>query len=142
MAIAGKKTGPPKGTRYGGRGKGTPNHLTSKIKAAFEATFDLLQKDAGEYVKRPGHKALVCVRPSAALTEWAKRHPGDYYKIASRLIPVQITGEDGGPVNVAGTLQLYLPQNNRRVEPSLLPQAAGGKKARVKIRRTANKAGP
>ena len=31
--MSGRKPGPPKGTRYGGRGKGTPNKVTREVRA-------------------------------------------------------------------------------------------------------------
>lgn len=59
------------GERRGGRQKGTPNKLPT-IRAAFEAAFHELQKEPGE---------------AYALLAWAKEAPGEFYKLAARLIP-------------------------------------------------------
>lgn len=66
--------GAPKGKpRPSGAGRraGTPNKTTASIKAAFVAAFDNLG----------GIPALV---------EWGKENPTDFYKLVSRLIPVEV----------------------------------------------------
>lgn len=54
-----------------GRKAGTPNKTTSSIKAAFVAAFD----------KLGGVPALV---------KWGQDNPTDFYKLVSRLIPVEV----------------------------------------------------
>ena len=34
------------------------------------------------------------------LAQWAHQNPGDFYRIWSKTIPSQITGENGGPLQV------------------------------------------
>ncbi|MDE1828613.1 MAG: hypothetical protein KGH65_05635 [Candidatus Micrarchaeota archaeon] len=79
----------PKNTgRFGkgnpGKPKGATNKMTRSAKEAFQIAFDELGGAAG-------------------LVKWAKTNPEDFYKLYARLIPVdtQISGADGGPVNLA-----------------------------------------
>ena len=67
------------GERRGGRKKGTPNRMTASARAAFEMAF----AGAG------GVKAL---------REWAKANQTEFYKLYARLIPVEHSGIDGGPI--------------------------------------------
>ena len=76
--------GSARGERRGGRKKGTPNKAAS-IRAAFEQAFAALQKDE----KKPHH-----------LRAWAEANPTEFYKLAARLIPTEITGAGGGPLIV------------------------------------------
>lgn len=34
------------------------------------------------------------------MAQWADDNPGDFYKLFQRLVPTQVTGEDGGPVTL------------------------------------------
>lgn len=61
-----------------GKPKGVKNKLTTSVKEAFKIAFDELQGD-------DQHK----------LSEWAKSNPTEFYKLASKLIPTEIKGEDG-----------------------------------------------
>lgn len=132
-----------KGMRYGGRAKGTPNRFTSTVKQMFESVFDALQKDKGTPPVKKHGLVISPGRPSAALLEWALRNPDDYYKLAAKLIPVQLTGEGGGPVQVSGSVTLYLPNNSRRVEPVPAGKAVGAAtKRKIKLRKSAKKASP
>ncbi len=36
--------------------------------------------------------------PKVSLKEWAKENPTDFYKLASKLIPVQIGGDPDNPI--------------------------------------------
>jgi hypothetical protein len=65
------------GRKTGGRQAGTPNKVTTAFKDAVRIVYE----DIG------GHKAFA---------EWARENPGDFYRIASRLIPTEIapTQED------------------------------------------------
>lgn len=56
-----------------GRPKGAVNKTTASVKEAFKAAFD----DLGG---------------AAALVEWAKGNPTDFYKLASKLIPTELAG--------------------------------------------------
>lgn len=62
------------GIKTGGRGKGTPNKVTTVFKDAVRTVYE----DIG------GH---------AAFAEWARGNPSDFYRICSKLIPTE-----GGPL--------------------------------------------
>lgn len=59
--------------KTGGRQKGQQNKFTTTVKEAIMLTFNKLQKD-----KR------------ANFLQWAKENPTEFYKIAAKLIPVQV----------------------------------------------------
>lgn len=92
------KRGPPKGVRYGGRKKGTPNKVSSEVKQGLLDSF----------VKLGGTNYLV----------WLGRHePKAYASLLSRLLPHEVVGASGGPVEhrIGGTVHVYhLPDNGRR----------------------------
>lgn len=58
-----------------GRPAGTPNKLTKTVKETVLAVFNNLQDD-----------------PKANLEDWAKKEPTEFYRIAAKLIPTEITG--------------------------------------------------
>ena len=70
--------------KTGGRQKGTPNRSTAAIREAMLAVFEALQARAGG--------------DNAHLLEWAEANATDFYKLSSKLLPLQVTGDDGGPV--------------------------------------------
>jgi hypothetical protein len=59
-----------------GRKKGVPNKSTATMKAAIQAVYDKLQIDTGE---AHGH-----------FIGWAEENPTEFYKIASKLLPLQV----------------------------------------------------
>lgn len=59
-----------------GRPKGTPNKLTRTVKETVLSVFQNLQED-----------------PKHNLTAFAKKYPKDFYNIAAKLIPTELTGE-------------------------------------------------
>jgi hypothetical protein len=76
----------PKGhKKYGGGGSrlGKPNKFTASAKEAFQIAFDELGGAKG-------------------LAKWAKENQGDFYKLYSKLIPVDITSD--GEALKAGNL--------------------------------------
>ncbi len=75
----------PKGIKYGGRKKGTPNKYTASVKAAFKEAFDLMQEN-----------------PGVNLFEWAQANPTDFYRLCSKLIPTttEHTGAEGKPIEI------------------------------------------
>ncbi len=75
---------PAKRPKTGGRTKGTPNKTTVAIREAVLSVFADLQAEAGS---ENGH-----------FLGWARDKPTDFYRLASRLLPLQVTGDDGGPV--------------------------------------------
>ena len=108
---------PTKHKKWGGRVKGQTNKFTRSIKQVFEDVFNELQKD-----KR------VC------LSAWAKTNPTDYYKLISRLLPNAITGPDGGPLQVAGVVSVYMPDNSRRNDGPVMVQPPSNKPLRIQPR--------
>lgn len=63
------------GAKTGGRVAGTPNKATATMKAAVQAVYDKLQASTG---KEHGH-----------FLKWAEEQPTEFYKLASKLIPIQ-----------------------------------------------------
>lgn len=67
--------------RVGGRKKGSVNKTTriyNTVRESVLATYQELQSD-------PNHNLMA----------FAKKHPRDFYQIASKLIPTEITGANG-----------------------------------------------
>lgn len=64
-----------------GRRAGTPNKLTKSAREAFQIAFEALQRQKGK-----------------SLADWAKENPTEFYKLYARLIPIEHTGEAGGPI--------------------------------------------
>lgn len=62
------------GRKTGGRRKGTPNKTTASVKAAFEEAFD----------RMGGVDALV---------SWAASDPGEFFKLYSKLLPIQLRAD-------------------------------------------------
>lgn len=60
--------------KVGGRKKGTPNKLTSGVKDIMLQTFNDMQDD-----------------PEASLLAWGKSNPAEFYKMAARLIPADVS---------------------------------------------------
>lgn len=71
----------PKGNT--GRIKGTQNKLTRTVKETVLAVFNELQAD-----------------PTAKLVAWAKVETTEFYKIAAKLIPTEISGQIDNTINL------------------------------------------
>jgi hypothetical protein len=67
------------GRKTGGRQAGTPNKITRSFKEAVQIVYEEIG----------GHKAFAA---------WARENPGDFYRIASRLIPA----ETANPISAFG----------------------------------------
>lgn len=79
----------PKGhKRIGGRAKGSRNHISQSAKEAFQKAFDGLGG-------------------AEALCEWAKTNQTDFYKLYSKLIPVDVTSGEEKIIP-----QIYLPKKD------------------------------
>jgi hypothetical protein len=65
----------PQGYKTGGRQQGTPNRITTAFKQAVQIVYDEIG----------GHQAFAA---------WARENQTDFYRIASRLIPTEITSPD------------------------------------------------
>jgi hypothetical protein len=59
----------------GGRPKGVQNKITKTVKETVLAVFNDLQE-----------------KPGVRLMDWAQEEPTEFYRIAARLIPTEITG--------------------------------------------------
>tara|TARA_R110002074_G_scaffold262994_2_gene435128 strand:- start:14686 stop:14892 length:207 start_codon:yes stop_codon:yes gene_type:complete len=67
------------------------------MKAAIQSVYDQLQA---------GHE-----EPHGHFLDWAKREPSEFYKIASKLIPIQVGGDDeGAPILVRIERSIVDPQ--------------------------------
>lgn len=73
-----------KGHKTGGRVAGTPNKATASMKAAIQAVYDKLQEAAGG--------------DHAHFLSWAKEEPTEFYKLASKLLPIQVAGDEENPI--------------------------------------------
>lgn len=68
-----------KGRKTGGRVKGTPNKLTTAFKTAVLTVYQGIGGDD-------------------AFTAWAQENQTEFYKIAARLIPTEVSGPDGDAI--------------------------------------------
>lgn len=81
-----------KGNKVGGRTKGTPNKVTRTVK---ETVLDVFLK--------------LQAMPAHNLEAFAKNNPVQFYMIAAKLIPTEVTAA----VELTGGVQIYLPENSR-----------------------------
>ncbi len=92
----------PKGSpKYGGRKKGTPNKTTALLKDAILRAAELAGKDferveAEAAGKRPTGKNGL----EHYLRQQAKDNPGPFLALLGKVLPMQVTGPDDGPVKV------------------------------------------
>lgn len=73
------------GERRGGRQKGTPNKTTALLK---DAILTAAQEAGGE-------GGMI-----AYLKQQAVLNPGPFMSLLGKVLPMQITGEDGGPLSI------------------------------------------
>lgn len=71
-----------KGIKTGGRKKGTPNKISRDIREAVLQSFET-------------------VGGAAYLAEQAKTNPTAYLSLVGKVLPLQVTGEDGGAVQIS-----------------------------------------
>jgi hypothetical protein len=70
--------------KSGGRKKGSLNKSTVAIREAVLSVFADMQATTG---RENGH-----------FLDWALGNSTDFYKLSSKLLPTQVTGDNGGPV--------------------------------------------
>jgi hypothetical protein len=75
------------GKKTGGRQKGTPNKLSTNVKDNVISVFE--QLGGTDHMAR-----------------WAEENPSQFYNIYAKLLPLQVTGEDGGPIDTSLTIRL------------------------------------
>ena len=73
------------GRKTGGRQKGTPNKLPSDLKQAILMAAEAAGGDGG----------MV-----GYLTLQAQENPGPFMSLLGKVLPMQVTGEDGGALKV------------------------------------------
>lgn len=74
-----------KGQKFGGRKKGTPNKVPAKLK---DAILEAAARAGGE----GGMEAY--------LTSQAISNPGPFMALLGKVLPMQVTGESGGPITI------------------------------------------
>ena len=87
-----------------GRPPGARNKITREFKAAVAAVFDA---GGGE----------------GWLLKWAKKNPGEFFTIAARLTPREITGGLDVNLPAPGRVMVVLPYNNRSPAPGETQEA-------------------
>lgn len=85
------KLGGNRGNAGKGRPKGSPNKATAVIKDAITSVYASLQE---------GHP-----EPHGHFLEWAKGSPTEFYKLASKLIPLQLSADEENPIHVVQTIR-------------------------------------
>ena len=70
--------------KIGGRPKGAKNILSGAAKENIQAVF-------------------VRLGSTAQMAKWAEENQTEFYKIYARLLPHEVTGQDGGPIEVAAS---------------------------------------
>lgn len=69
----------PKGAKHGGRKAGTPNKLSATVKDNVIAVFD-------------------AIGGTKNMTTWAKTNETEFYRLYSKLMPLQLTGDPESPI--------------------------------------------
>lgn len=79
-----------------GRKKGVPNKMTAEVK---QMILDALDGAGGV----------------AYLIDKAESHPAAFLSLVGKVLPLQVTGENGGPIPVSGevTFRIVRPDANR-----------------------------
>jgi hypothetical protein len=86
--MAGK--GSPKGVKQGGRKKGTPNRLTKELKDCILEALHQAEGIAGEADKKTPTGAV------AYLKRQSEQNPVAFMTLIGKVLPLQVTGKDGG----------------------------------------------
>lgn len=89
--------------KTGGRAKGTPNKTTALLKEA------VLQAAADAH-----NEGMV-----GYLTQQAKDNPVAFMSLLGKVLPMQVTGEDGGPVPVSVITRVIVSPRNHDVRESI-----------------------
>jgi|694.fasta_scaffold82318_4 hypothetical protein len=68
---------------FGGRKKGAVNHFTRSVREVMADTFEQMQLQKG-----------------VNLLDWAKDNPTEFYKLAAKLIPLQVESQEVTPTTI------------------------------------------
>lgn len=90
-----------------GRKKGVPNKTTAAIKTAIMAVYEALQEGEEE--------------PHGHFLNWARETPTEFYKLASKLLPLQLTGDDGDPLSMTVDVSNLSPDQLKALASVKLP---------------------
>lgn len=85
VKITEKKRPVGDGTPGPGRPKGVPNKSTRAVKEALVLAFE-------------------GIGGVPALATWAKKNRSEFYKLWGRMLPLEVSGPDGGPVQFEGVI--------------------------------------
>jgi len=91
MKFTKGKSGNPRG-----RLPGSKNKTTANVKEAMEMAFE-------------------GIGGADRLQAWAEKNTTDFYKLWAKLIPVQITGENGGDINITVRKVVHSARDRDRV---------------------------
>ena len=69
------------GRKTGGRKKGSINRITRSIKEVITDAFHEMQ-----------------LKPGVNMLEWGERNPTEFYRLASKLIPLQLANDPENPM--------------------------------------------
>jgi hypothetical protein len=83
------KIGENRGNAGKGRPKGSPNKTTALMKDAITAVYADLQESVEDEDNANAH-----------FLQWAKNNATEFYKLASKLIPIQVGDGDGAGITV------------------------------------------
>lgn len=87
--MAEPKIGVNRGNAGKGRPKGSTNKATAIIKDAITSVYADLQESVEGAENANAH-----------FLAWAQANATEFYKLAAKLIPVQVTGEDGEALQI------------------------------------------
>lgn len=80
------------GNRGKGRPKGAVNKSTASVKAALQSVYE----------SKGGDKSLLA---------WARANETEFYKLWGRMLPQEVSGPDGGPMEFAGIVRRIVKGN-------------------------------
>jgi hypothetical protein len=86
-----------KGIKTGGRSKGTPNKTTALLKDAILRAAEAAGGDNG----------MV-----GYLTMQAQENPGPFMALLGKVLPMQLTGAEGGPLELVTRIELVAPKDH------------------------------
>ena len=89
------------GKKTGGRVKGTPNKTTALLKEAIIAAAERTGEDGAGKDGLMGYCSFL-----------ATKEPKAFAQLLGKVLPMQLTGEDGGPVKVTQVQLVALTEND------------------------------